>query len=79
MSEGLLRLAQVADHTGWRIEREKEPKRRGIRRLAKRDFRGTEISGIHVYVPISLINFRASETEAGDLLFWDPTLEVSLR
>ena len=47
--------------------------------MAERDFRRTEIVGIHVYVPISLINFRASETEAGDLLFWDPTLEVSLR
>ena len=74
-----MRLAQVADHTGWRIEREKEPKRRGIRRLAERDFCRMEIVGIHVYVPISLINFRVSETKAGDLLFWDPTLEVSLR
>jgi len=47
--------------------------------LVERDFRGTEISGIQIYVPISLINFCVQETEAGDLLFWYPTLEVSLR
>lgn len=68
--EACLGLTEVADHIGWRIKREKQSERREIRRWPGRDFRRTEIIGIHVFVPISAVKFLPAMDRTGvDLLF----------